>query len=866
MKKLIAIFLSVIMIFSLSLTPVLAQGNEDDIQTNIENVIDTVGNLADDVIELLKAVHKLVGNVLSIFGKECPFCGKVHSVDFSDNDNENESNNKGTLSNFSADERFFFCNEDSTVIFTVENSDAKDQVKLIKNNSDFVGYMHDDGLNGDITANDGTYTYVLTDTVNSDYTVLVDYYAETTNEISDTLTLYYITDADIAASDELSQEIDEQINKIEQEFYRAKTDEEKIESAISVYNKVTSYVEKLEKEEKILYYVIEDNTITIRLLASTYVYIFDLSGNSKSKSTNNNGSITALQNDTNSRYKILSAQPYANELATDVIDNAAKSIENHYSNYTFSTNVDNSSVSISFLKKLNEYSVIIWDGHGGYTPDLHSFIGTGESSKGAESRYRRDMISEIPAIIELSGGTLGVTYRFFEKYFSESSFSDTIMYIGCCHSAEDNVLISTLINCGVSTVFGYKSSVYVGYSNDICKTLFETMIETNADGVPKSAIEAYNKAKETHGETDPTKQHWYNKVSEFLGLSKAEIPAELRLWGDWNYRFKYNEGTLSGKICKASDRTTAISNATIKINKNNSLLRSVKSNRTGNYSEKLVEGKYYVEILADGYIPFRSYANVKRNENTYMETFLLVEGNTNQIGTASGKITNSLTGAGIKDVNLTFKKDWNNSNENAETVATAKTNASGNYSINLNLGNYTVIAKKNGFVTGSFNIIVQCDTTANQNGSITPIISGDDYIITLTWGANPRDLDSHMVGSLSNGNRFHVYFSRKSQKDRNIEICNLDVDDTTSYGPENITLKASNANPYYYYIHRYAGSGTIASSGAKIAVHQGNTLVAEFNVPTDMSNGDYWNVFAIKDGKIIVKNTMTSSPDTAYAD
>ncbi len=180
------------------------------------------------------------------------------------------------------------------------------------------------------------------------------------------------------------------------------------------------------------------------------------------------------------------------------------------------------------------------------------------------------------------------------------------------------------------------------------------------------------------------------------------------------------------------------------------------------------------------------------------------------------------------------------------------------------MGNYTAIATKSGFLESTFNIVVQEGTTDNQNGTITPIVSGNDYRITLTWGKNPRDLDSHVEGTLSSGSHFHVYFSHKSQFDGDIEVCNLDYDDTTSYGPEHITLKTTSDKPYYYYIHRWAGSGTISSSSAKIQIHQGSTLIKEFNVPTSLGSGDYWNVFAIVNGRLVVRNTMTSSPETSY--
>ena len=324
-------------------------------------------------------------------------------------------------------------------------------------------------------------------------------------------------------------------------------------------------------------------------------------------------------------------------------------------------------------------------------------------------------------------------------------------------------------------------------------------------------------------------------------------------------------GTLSGKICKASDRITAIPGATITARNTDNFVYVTSSNATGNYSLDLPAGKYLVSIKAEGYIDFNSYATVIRNENTYMETFLLVEGSDAESGIASGKVVNSLTGAGAPGVTLTIKKDWNSADEESEIVKTAITDENGNYSVELPLGNYTVIATKEGYTSSSFNIIVQEGTTSNQNGTITPLITGDNYLITLTWGENPRDLDSHVEGTLSNGSKFHVYYSHKSQYDSDIEVCNLDYDDTDSYGPEHITLNTTNDTPYYYYIYKYAGSGTVGNSGAKITIEQGNTLIAEFNVPTDLGGEDYWNVFAIKNGELIIRNTITSSADTSYA-
>ena len=187
----------------------------------------------------------------------------------------------------------------------------------------------------------------------------------------------------------------------------------------------------------------------------------------------------------------------------------------------------------------------------------------------------------------------------------------------------------------------------------------------------------------------------------------------------------------------------------------------------------------------------------------------------------------------------------------------------------LGCGNYTLTAKKNGYIGTSFNIIVlpgETNAHPQQNATMAAAqTEGDTWQIILTWGENPSDLDSHVVGALTTGNSFHVYYSHKSQYDGSLEVCNWDRDDTTSYGPETITLNTNSSTPYYYYIYRYAGSGTIASSGAQIKVYHGADSVRTFNVPTGLGNGDYWNVSAVVDGRIVVQNTITDNADITYA-
>jgi len=135
--------------------------------------------------------------------------------------------------------------------------------------------------------------------------------------------------------------------------------------------------------------------------------------------------------------------------------------------------------------------------------------------------------------------------------------------------------------------------------------------------------------------------------------------------------------------------------------------------------------------------------------------------------------------------------------------------------------------------------------------------------ITLTWGANPRDLDSHLWTPSIGGHSYHVYFSSKGSEN-SPPYAELDVDDVSSYGPENITIKQLFSGTYYYSVYHYSGTGTITTSGANVKVYgpQGDVLNS-LNVPSgSVGSNWWWNVLKIdgSTGQITIVNEISSSP------
>ena len=89
-------------------------------------------------------------------------------------------------------------------------------------------------------------------------------------------------------------------------------------------------------------------------------------------------------------------------------------------------------------------------------------------------------------------------------------------------------------------------------------------------------------------------------------------------------------------------------------------------------------------------------------------------------------------------------------------------------------------------------------------------------------------------------------------------IANLDLDDRSGYGPETITLTVDPSAKYAYYVRNYSGETPLYSSGARVKVYQGNTLLETYNVPVEHIDGRVWNVFKIENGRIITVNQIVN--------
>lgn len=116
--------------------------------------------------------------------------------------------------------------------------------------------------------------------------------------------------------------------------------------------------------------------------------------------------------------------------------------------------------------------------------------------------------------------------------------------------------------------------------------------------------------------------------------------------------------------------------------------------------------------------------------------------------------------------------------------------------------------------------------------------------VILTWGAMPTDLDSHMTIP-TEGSRSHVYYSSLGSL-VNTPYCALNTDDTTSFGPEIITVTRAFTGTYRYCVHNYSTNAQhpISQSGATVILITRDRGGRIYTVPPDNApNENYWGVF-----------------------
>ena len=103
-----------------------------------------------------------------------------------------------------------------------------------------------------------------------------------------------------------------------------------------------------------------------------------------------------------------------------------------------------------------------------------------------------------------------------------------------------------------------------------------------------------------------------------------------------------------------------------------------------------------------------------------------------------------------------------------------------------------------------------------------------------------------MSGPDGSGGRFHAYYSNKTP----VSHVFLDLDDTSSFGPETMTVQPPTeggsyvSGDYHVWVHHYSGDLTFAESGASITLFAGGAQLSQYTATGGSGDASQriWNV------------------------
>ncbi len=295
------------------------------------------------------------------------------------------------------------------------------------------------------------------------------------------------------------------------------------------------------------------------------------------------------------------------------------------------------------------------------------------------------------------------------------------------------------------------------------------------------------------------------------------------------------------------------------------LICTASSGPEGGFSiDGLQAGTYTLQVDAENHIGIETEEVLSEDEVGYTELFLMIpateevrSGLTDQL---YAQVTNAINGEPVPGALVSLRSGWNN--REGDWVAQTTTADWGDFYVDdLPYGYYTAETSADGYISAFHNVaVLPQEFISEWNLPMSPVLGDQETRIVLTWNEEPYDLDSHLMGE-----EFHVFFGERDAYDASYQHrVNLDLDDTTSYGPETITIYQGVDGVYTYFVHdytnRYSGSSSALSmSGATVRVYQRDGLTAIYHIPTGIV-GTTWTVFRIhSDGTLEPVNAIDNT-------
>ena len=230
---------------------------------------------------------------------------------------------------------------------------------------------------------------------------------------------------------------------------------------------------------------------------------------------------------------------------------------------------DNENATLSVLKDLDKYGIVLIDSHGMLIDD-EPYLCLTQTYDSKEI-----LSSDLEYVYINQDNEIRVNSGFFENNYADNEFNDCLIFLGTCYSMYNESFSDTLIDKGVDCVYGYTDIVSVTYCND---TLVETMLENLLiDG--DNSFTAFNKTALVCDETDPNNPDTYFKK---------------KLSGNFSLAKTVNEGKVEGVVTDANSKNPISGVKVSVIDNNDNKISETHTDENGKYTLNLSYGEYAI--------------------------------------------------------------------------------------------------------------------------------------------------------------------------------------------------------------------------------------------------------------------------------
>jgi hypothetical protein len=194
-------------------------------------------------------------------------------------------------------------------------------------------------------------------------------------------------------------------------------------------------------------------------------------------------------------------------------------------------------------------------------------------------------------------------------------------------------------------------------------------------------------------------------------------------------------------------------------------------------------------------------------------------------------------------------------------TSSATSDAAGNVSVAIRSNSQATVTSLSGSLLSNTVRVGPFAVDSTVSTCLALGATGSVVTMKLTWGASPEDLDSHLFAP--DGSR--VYFSNRGNLVA-APFANLDVDDTSSYGPEVVTITKLMVGTYKYAVNNYDGqaTGLFSASGARVELNVPGRP-AELFVPPSTGESTTTNWWLLFEFDVDAACNITIRRSNAYA-